>query len=106
MFVDYLGRALVGWLGAPPRRGRVARWLYVRPTPSTLDVRMPSRNVGPKRKNGRDAEVPAELAQREAQDRASSKSGSGRAKSPVDAMHVDAPKRRDNEHGHRQKGQP
>ena len=67
---------------------------------------MASKNVGPKRKNARDAEVPAELAQREAQDRAGSKSGSGRAKSPIDAMHVDAPKRQDNERGHRQKRQP
>ena len=67
---------------------------------------MASKNVGPKRKNARDAEVPAELAQREAQDRASSKSGSGRAKSPIDAMHVDAPKQQDNERGHRQKRQP
>ncbi len=64
---------------------------------------MPSQNVGPKRKNARDPEVPAELAQREAQDRASSKSGSGRAKSPVDAMHVDAPKKQDNRRGHQQK---
>jgi hypothetical protein len=67
---------------------------------------MPSENVGPKRKRGRDAEVPAELAQREAQDRPSSKSGSGRAKSPIDAMHVDAPKKQDNRRGHQQKRQP
>ncbi|HJU68981.1 MAG TPA: hypothetical protein VJ650_12155 [Gemmatimonadaceae bacterium] len=67
---------------------------------------MASKNVGSKRKSAPDAEVPAELAQREAQDRASSKSGSGRAKSPVDAMHVDAPKQQDNERGHRQKRQP
>jgi hypothetical protein len=67
---------------------------------------MASQNVGPKRKNARDAEVPAELAQREAQDRASSKSGSGRAKSPIDAMHVDAPKQQDNKRGHQRKSQP
>jgi hypothetical protein len=67
---------------------------------------MPSKNVGPKRKSARDAEVPAELAQREAQDRPSSKSGSGRAKSPIDAMHVDAPKQQDNRRGHQQKRQP
>ncbi len=67
---------------------------------------MASQNVGPKRKNARDAEVPAELAQREAQDRASSKSGSGRAKSPIDAMHVDAPKQQDNKRGHQRKPQP
>lgn len=65
--------------------------------------RMPSKNVGSKRKNARDAEVPAELAQREAQDRPSSRSGSGRAKSPVDAMHVDAPNRQENRRGNRQK---
>jgi hypothetical protein len=64
---------------------------------------MPSRNVGPKRKIGRDAEVPAELAKREAQDRSSSRSGSGRARSPVDAMHVDAPNRQDNTRGHLRK---
>ena len=64
---------------------------------------MPSRNVGSKRQAARDAEVPAELAKREAQDRSASRSGSGRAKSPVDAMHVDAPKRQDNARGHRQK---
>jgi hypothetical protein len=64
---------------------------------------MPSRNVGTKRKTTRDAEVPAELAQREAQDRSASKTGEGRAKSPVDAMHVDAPNRQDNARGHRQK---
>lgn len=67
---------------------------------------MPSRNVGSKRKNARDAEVPAELAQREAQDRPSSRSGTGRAKSPIDAMHVDAPTRQENRRGHRQKRRP
>ena len=66
---------------------------------------MGSQNVGPKRKNSRDPEVPAELAQREAQDRAGSKSGSGRAKSPVDSMHVDAPTQQENARGHRQKPQ-
>ncbi len=64
---------------------------------------MPSRNVGSKRKNTADADIPAELSKREAQDRSSSESGSGRARSPVDAMHVDAPKRQDNARGHRQK---
>jgi hypothetical protein len=66
---------------------------------------MPSRNVGTKRKVTDDAEVPAELAQREAQDRARSKTGQGRAKSPVDSMHVDEPNRQDNARGHRQKKQ-
>ena len=64
---------------------------------------MPSRNVGSKRKNTTDREVPAELAKREAQDRAGSRTGSGRAKSPVDAMHVDAPPRQENTQGHRRK---
>ena len=66
---------------------------------------MASRNVGSKRKTGRDAEVPAEMAKREAQDRAGSRTGSGRARSPVDAMHVDAPKKQENARGHRQKKQ-
>jgi hypothetical protein len=64
---------------------------------------MPSRNIGFKRQDTPDPEVPAELAQREAQDRAKSRTGSGRAQSPVDAMHVDAPKRQDNARGHKQK---
>ncbi|HEX6048098.1 MAG TPA: hypothetical protein VFZ21_02480 [Gemmatimonadaceae bacterium] len=64
---------------------------------------MPSRNVGSKRKNTTDREVPAELAKREAQDRAGSRTGSGRAKSPVDAMHVDAPPQQENARGHRRK---
>ena len=64
---------------------------------------MPSRNVGTKRQNTNDPEVPAELAQREAQDRPSSDDDSGhQARSPVDSMHVDAPKQQDNEHGHQQ----
>jgi hypothetical protein len=63
---------------------------------------MPSRDVGPKRKSTRDSEIPSE-SKREAQDRSRSRTGSGRATSPVDAMHVDAPKRQDNERGHRQK---
>jgi hypothetical protein len=64
---------------------------------------MASRNVGAKRTNSRDAEVPAELAQREAQDRSAGKTGEGRARSPVDSMHVDAPNRQDNARGHRRK---
>jgi hypothetical protein len=66
---------------------------------------MPSRNVGQKRKATRDNEVPAELARREAQDRPARRTGKGSAKSPVDAMHVDAPKRQDNARGHRQEEQ-
>jgi hypothetical protein len=64
---------------------------------------MPSRNVGKKRENTDDAEVPAELAKREAQDRSSGKTGEGMARSPVDSMHVDAPNRQDNARGHRRK---
>jgi hypothetical protein len=63
---------------------------------------MPSRNIGKKRDTGRDAEIPAELANREAQDRGKGAMGRGRAQSPVDAQHVDAPKRQDNARGHRQ----
>jgi hypothetical protein len=64
---------------------------------------MPSRIVGPKRKNTGDPEVPAEMDKREAQDRGGSRTGSGRAKSPVDAMHVDAPKQQKNTRGHKQR---
>jgi len=63
---------------------------------------MPSRNIGKKRRVGADQEVPAELSRREAQDRSRSRTGSGRARSPVDAMHVDAPKQQDNRRGHRE----
>ena len=59
---------------------------------------MPSRNIGKKRDTGRDAEVPAELAQREAQDRA--KGERGQMRSPIDSQHVDAPRKRDNARGH------
>jgi len=68
-----------------------------------MEMQMPSRNVGSKRRNTSDPEVPAELGKREAQDRAGSGAGGGRAKSPVDAMHVDAPKRQDNARGHKQR---
>ena len=57
---------------------------------------MASENVGSKRKDTPDAEVPAELSRREAQDR----SAGGQAQSPVDSMHVDAPKKQDNARGH------
>ena len=66
---------------------------------------MPSRNIGAKRDTRRDAEIPAELNKREAQDRAGSRTGSGRAQSPVDAMHVDAPKQQKNARGNKQKKQ-
>jgi hypothetical protein len=58
---------------------------------------MPSDNVGKKRLAGNDQEIPAELNKREAQDRAAG----GGAESPVDSMHVDAPKHQDNKRGHR-----
>ena len=64
--------------------------------------RMPSDNVGSKRQDSTDEEIPAELAKREAQDRPKARDGHGGAESPVDSMHVDAPKRQDNRHGHRQ----
>jgi hypothetical protein len=51
---------------------------------------MPSDNVGTKRQTG-DDEIPAELAQREAQDRAKPTDAAGGARSPVDSMHVDSP---------------
>ena len=63
---------------------------------------MPSRNIGEKRATGRDAEIPAELPRREAQDRPKPAGGRGGAESPVDAQHVDAPKRQDNARGHRE----
>jgi hypothetical protein len=63
---------------------------------------MPSRNIGPKRDTGHDEEIPAELSKREAQDRPKGEAGSGNARSPVDSMHVDAPKHQDNARGHRQ----
>lgn len=63
---------------------------------------MPSRNIGKKRDTGRDGEIPAELAKREAQDRSKPSSGGGGAESPIDAQHVDAPKRQDNARGHRE----
>jgi len=66
---------------------------------------MPSKYVGSKRAAGRGDEVPAELSRREAQDRAHSHSGSGRMKSPIDSMHVDAPGRQNNKRGHKQKRQ-
>jgi hypothetical protein len=63
---------------------------------------MPSRNVDPKRLTSDDEDVPAELSQREAQDRAKTTPNSGGARSPVDSMHVDAPKHQDNTRGHKQ----
>lgn len=65
------------------------------------EMKMPSKNVGAKRKTASDAEVPAELSKREAQDRPAGKSAAAHAQSPVDAMHVDAPKKQHNARGHR-----
>ena len=62
---------------------------------------MASDNVGKKRKASDDAEVPAELAKPEAQDRPKSGANAGGARSPVDSMHVDAPTHQDNAAGHR-----
>jgi hypothetical protein len=67
---------------------------------------MASKNVGSKRKDSDDQEVPAESVPREAQDRPAARDGAGGARSPVDSMHVDAPKRQDNARGHRTKGTP
>ncbi|HEY9226609.1 MAG TPA: hypothetical protein VIP11_08190 [Gemmatimonadaceae bacterium] len=64
---------------------------------------MASRQVGPKRAETDDAEIPAELSRREAQDRSASRTGSGRARSPVDSKHVDRPKQQNNTRGHKQK---
>ena len=62
---------------------------------------MASDNVGARRQGSDDQEVPAEIAgKREAQDR--SGSGSSHATSPVDSMHVDAPRKQDNKRGHAQ----
>ena len=60
---------------------------------------MASDNVGARRRDSDDEEIPAEIpGKREAQDR-SSDSGNN-ATSPVDSMHVDAPKKQDNARGH------
>lgn len=67
----------------------------------TVYLDMPSRNVGKKRLAGADREIPAEMARREAQDRSKPTRRGGGAESPVDSMHVDAPKKQDNKRGHR-----
>jgi hypothetical protein len=59
------------------------------------------RNAGRDRNPGKDANVPAEDKGREAQDRAKPSGKRGGAESPVDSMHVDAPKQQDNARGHR-----
>ena len=57
---------------------------------------------GRDRNPGGDENVPAEGPKREAQDRAKPRAGAGGAESPVDSMHVDAPKKQDNARGHAQ----
>lgn len=64
---------------------------------------MPSRNVGSKRLDTEDDDVPAELGRREAQDRPKGTENAGQAESPVDSMHVDAPKQQDNARGHKRR---
>ena len=64
---------------------------------------MPSRNVGSKRLDTDDEDVPAELGRREAQDRPKGNENAGQAESPVDSMHVDAPKQQDNARGHKRR---
>lgn len=56
-------------------------------------------------KQGDNAErdVQDEDIRREGQDRANASKGAGGARSPVDSMHVDAPKQQDNERGHKQR---
>jgi hypothetical protein len=66
---------------------------------------MKSPNTGAKRQATTDGDVPAELARREAQDRSKPSPNEGGATSPVDSMHVDAPKHQDNERGHRARKQ-
>ncbi len=64
---------------------------------------MSSRYVGSKRLDTNDEDVPAELSRREAQNRAKPSGKSGGAKSPVDSMHVDAPKHPHHAHRSRSK---
>ena len=49
-------------------------------------------------------DVQGEDIRREGQDRAEATPRSGGAKSPVDKMHVDAPKQRKNARGHKEEG--
>ena len=61
---------------------------------------------GRDRNPGGDENVPAEGPKREAQDRAKPKPGAGGARSPVDSMHVDAPRKQENARGHSQEKGP
>lgn len=49
-------------------------------------------------------DVQGEDIRREGQDRADATPRAGGAKSPVDQMHVDAPKQRKNARGHKEEG--
>jgi hypothetical protein len=64
---------------------------------------MPSKYVGKKRLETHGAEIPAELSRREAQDRPKGSERTGQAESPVDSLHVDAPKQQDNARGHKRR---
>ena len=55
------------------------------------------------RNPGGDSVVPSEDRGREAQGRSKPTDRTGGARSPVDAQHVDAPKKQDNTRGHRRK---
>ena len=59
------------------------------------------RNTGRDRNPGNDPNVPADDRGREAQDRPKPSAKRGGAESPVDSIHVDAPKQQDNARGHR-----
>jgi hypothetical protein len=61
-----------------------------------------AKSGGRDRNPGGDEHVPAEGGKREAQDRSKPRGGAGGAESPVDSMHVDAPKKQDNARGHAQ----
>jgi len=62
---------------------------------------MMERKTHRDRNPGKDPVFPSEDKGREAQDRPKPSGRSGGARSPVDAMHVDAPAHQDNERGHR-----
>ena len=59
------------------------------------------RDVNADAWGGSDEQQSPESTKREAQDRSRGRGSQGQARSPVDSMHVDAPKERDNAHGHR-----
>src|SRR5687767_12449228 len=87
--------------GLAPHEAKLA-WPLLVALFHPLEVCMPSKNVGSKRRATNDKEVPAELSKREAQDRPKGSRG-GQAKSPVDSMHVDAPTKQENARGRKAK---